>query len=261
MNKQSTYTSRKPDARGVIHYSEQEHDTWRQLITRQLRLIENRACNEFMEGLERLNLPQDHIPQLQEVSVKLQSITGWQVAPVPALIEIGQFFKLLANKHFPVATFIRRPEDFDYLQEPDIFHEIFGHCPLLTNSAFANFTEAFGRLGLTANKLQQDFLARLYWFTVEFGLINTAQGLRIYGGGILSSPQEVIDSLESPEPDRLAFDLSQVLRTPYRIDIIQPVYYLLNAMTDLEDLRQVDLLKAINHAAARGLLPAKFAAA
>jgi len=261
MSKQSNYVSRQADARGHIHYPEKEHEVWYTLITRQMASIENRACDEFLDGLDTLNLDINRIPQLCEINQKLQKTTGWRVAPVPALIGFEQFFWLLANKQFPVATFIRRHEDLDYLQEPDIFHEIFGHCPLLTNPAFASFTEAYGRLGVSASKQERLYMARLYWFTVEFGLVNTPKGLRIYGGGILSSQQETVDSLESTVAERLPFDLLAAMRTPYRIDIIQPVYYVLNAISDLNTLRRIDLKNAIHTAASQGLLKPKFDAA
>ncbi|HAR75246.1 MAG TPA: phenylalanine 4-monooxygenase, partial [Psychrobacter sp.] len=145
---------------------------------------------------------------------------GWQTAAVPALISFGKFFKLLADKRFPVATFIRRFDDMDYIEEPDIFHEIVGHCPLLTHPAFAIFNETYGKLGLNATKQERLYLARLYWFTIEFGLMGaTKETRKIYGGGILSSPSETIYAL-SDEPDCRAFDLIDVLRTPYRIDQI-----------------------------------------
>ena len=150
-------------------------------------MLKGRACDEFIRGLALLNLPNDRVPQLHEINAVLASTTGWQVVQVPALINFDSFFKLLANKQFPVATFIRSNEDFDYLQEPDVFHEIFGHCPLLTDPAFAHFTHTYGKLGYAASPKERQYLARLYWFTVEFGLVKTADGLRIYGGGILSS--------------------------------------------------------------------------
>ena len=153
-------------------------------------MIEGRACQEYLDGIEQLGLPHERIPQLDEINRVLQATTGWRVARVPALIPFQTFFELLASQQFPVATFIRTPEELDYLQEPDIFHEIFGHCPLLTNPWFAEFTHTYGKLGLKASKEERVFLARLYWMTIEFGLVETDQGKRIYGGGILSSPKE-----------------------------------------------------------------------
>jgi phenylalanine-4-hydroxylase len=258
MTKATSYVSKQPDEKGIIAWSEQENHIWHDLITRQLACIEGKACDEFMVGLNTLNLPTDRIPQLAEVSNILQRTTGWQCEQVPALIGFGQFFKLLSEKKFPVATFIRRREEFDYLQEPDIFHEIFGHCPLLTNPAFAQFTQNYGELGLNASKEDRVFLARLYWFTVEFGLLNTPQGLRIYGGGILSSPGETDYAMYSPVPERKMLDVVDVLRTPYRIDIMQPIYFMLEQVKDLDKLRAMDLMALVEQAKALGLHEPKF---
>ncbi len=150
--KTTQYVARQPDDNGFIHYPETEHQVWNTLITRQLKVIEGRACQEYLDGIEQLGLPHDRIPQLDEINRVLQATTGWRVARVPALIPFQTFFELLASQQFPVATFIRTPEELDYLQEPDIFHEIFGHCPLLTNPWFAEFTHTYGKLGLKASK-------------------------------------------------------------------------------------------------------------
>ncbi|MFC6439420.1 phenylalanine 4-monooxygenase [Bowmanella sp. JS7-9] len=258
MSKQSKYVSRMPDENGIIHWSDVENDTWRQLVERQMTLLPGHACQEYMQGLETLNLPTDRIPQLDEINAVLKRTTGWQVAQVPALINFDKFFNLLANKQFPVATFIRTPEEFDYLQEPDIFHEIFGHCPLLTNPTFAHFTHVYGQLGAAASKQERVYLARLYWFTVEFGLMNTADGLRIYGGGILSSPGETHYALHSEEALREPMDVLKALRTPYRIDIMQPQYYILDQFNDLFDITQMDIMSLVSQAMQMGLLPARF---
>ncbi|CAM3489779.1 phenylalanine 4-monooxygenase [Parendozoicomonas haliclonae] len=256
--KESTYKAREPDENGVIDYPEAEHEMWSKLIHRQLDLMPEHACQEFLDGVEQLNLPHDRIPQLAELNSKLDKATGWQVERVPALIDFDRFFTLLSEKKFPVATFIRRPEDMDYLKEPDLFHEVFGHCPLLTNPDFAEFTHTYGKLGKKADHQQRVFLARLYWFTVEFGLINTPQGLRIYGGGILSSPKETKWSIESIAPKREAFDPVLALRTPYRIDILQPLYYVIDRVGDLNHLAQQDIMLMIAEARQTGLLPPLF---
>ncbi|WP_448568722.1 phenylalanine 4-monooxygenase [Thalassotalea ganghwensis] len=261
MGKATNYVSKVADENGVIQWSEEENQIWHELITRQLKNIKETACDEYIAGLEKLQLPTDRIPQLEEVSKVLRETTGWECAPVPALIGFGEFFRLLSEKKFPVATFIRTREEFDYLQEPDIFHEIFGHCPLLTNPSFADYTEAYGKMGLTATKEQRVFLARLYWFTVEFGLLDTPKGLKVYGGGIISSPSETEYALHSDKPEREAFDIMDVLRTPYRIDIMQPIYYLLTKVSDLDDIRKYeveDIMAMIEKAQALGLHPAKF---
>lgn len=173
-NKKQPYVSHQPDSHGHIQYGDHENAMWQALLERQASEIPNRACSDYIEGLKKLNLPATHIPQLSDIDEVLQASTGWQTAAVPALISFGKFFKLLANKSFPVATFIRRFEDMDYIEEPDIFHEIVGHCPLLTHPAFATFNETYGKLGLEATKEERWFLARLYWFTIEFGLLGVA---------------------------------------------------------------------------------------
>jgi len=251
------YVAREPDAQGFIDYPEADHQVWNTLITRQMKVVEGRACQEYLDGIEQLALPHERIPQLSEINTVLAATTGWQVARVPALISFQKFFELLANRQFPVATFIRTAQELDYLQEPDIFHEIFGHCPLLTNPWFAEFTHTYGKLGLSASKEQRVYLARLYWMTIEFGLVDTAQGRRIYGGGILSSPREAVYSLSS-EPEHQAFDPVEAMRTPYRIDILQPLYFVLPDLKQLLDLAQQDIMGMVEQATQLGLHPAKF---
>lgn len=255
--KASQYVARQPDANGFIDYDEVEHRTWATLIERQLKVIESRACQEYLDGIEKLALPRGRIPQLPDINRVLQASTGWQVAPVPALIPFQRFFELLANKQFPVATFIRTEQDLDYLQEPDIFHEIFGHCPLLTNLWFAEFTHTYGRLGLAASPQERVFLARLYWMTIEFGLVDTPAGRRIYGGGILSSPKEAVYCL-SGEPEHQVFDPLEAMRTPYRIDILQPLYFVLPDLQRLFALAQQDIMGLVHEAMALGLHKPKF---
>ena len=242
--KGTAYQAREPDADGIIHWSEVENRTWQTLMERQLTLIEGRVCQQYLDGLERLGLPSDRIPQLGDVDRVLQQATGWQTAQVPALIPFDTFFQLLANRRFPVATFIRTPEELDYLKEPDIFHEIFGHCPMLTNEAFAEFTATYGRIGLAAEPKDRVYLARLYWMTVEFGLVDTPDGRRIYGGGIISSPKETLHAL-SDTPLHAPFDALDALRTPYRIDILQPLYYVLDSLDRLQELSRRDLMALV----------------
>ena len=249
----SPYTSREPDATGQVPYGEDEHRIWAELHARQSQAIRGRACGEFLRGLDLLDLPQTRVPQLDEVSLALRRETGWEVARVPALIPAEQFFGLLAQRRFPAATFVRRREELDYLQEPDLFHELFGHAPLLTHRGFADFTQAYGRLGLAADAEERELLARLYWFTVEFGLIRKpGQELRIYGGGILSSIGETAYAV-SGTPLLRPFDLVEVLRTPYRIDIMQPVYYVIEDLQQLQDLTRADLRPALRDARRLGL--------
>jgi phenylalanine-4-hydroxylase len=261
MAKSSVYQSKTSDSKGVINWSEEENQIWAELYARQLPLLKTRACNQYMEGLSLLALPDDRIPQLPDIDKVLLAQTGWKTAEVPALINFGEFFRLLANKQFPVATFIRSKDEFDYLQEPDIFHEVFGHCPLLTNPAFAHFTHTYGKLGLAASKEDRIYLARLYWFTVEFGLVRSKanpETLEIYGGGILSSPGETLYALESGEAIRKPLTATDALRTPYRIDIMQPLYYILPDFDYLFELADMDIMSLVNKAKGLGLYPALF---
>jgi len=248
MGKSTKYEAKVPDENGYIHYTDDEHSVWRDLIHRQMEIVQGRACDEFLEGLELLNLPMDRIPQPEEVSSVLREHTGWEVAPVPALINFDKFFRLLSERKFPAASFIRTREEMDYLQEPDIFHEIFGHATMLTNEGFARFTEEYGKAGVNASKEDRVMLARLYWFTVEFGLVQQKDGLRICGGGINSSPGETVYALESDVPERRPFDPIDALRTPYRIDIYQTVYYVLDGLDQIFDLVNVDLFEMIRKA-------------
>lgn len=256
--KGTQYVSREPDARGIIDWSDEENKVWHDLVERQLKLMPGKACDEYMEGLRLLDLPQERIPQLGEINDVLAKTTGWKVTQVPALIPFDEFFRLLANKEFPVATFIRTREEFDYLQEPDIFHEIFGHCPLLTNPAFAEFTHMYGKLGYAASPKERVYLARLYWFTVEFGLLKTDKGLRIYGGGVLSSPGETDYAVNSDKPERHPLTVLDALRTPYRIDIMQPVYYTIESVDELFKIADMDIMKMVHQAMELGLYEPKF---
>ncbi|EKD70233.1 MAG: hypothetical protein ACD_46C00592G0003 [uncultured bacterium] len=251
--KESTYVSHPVDADGNANYSADENQIWETLITRQTPILQGRACDEYLHGLKLLNFPINRIPQCPEVSAVLRNITGWALEPVPALIPFDQFFNLLANRKFPAATFIRRREELDYLQEPDIFHEVFGHCPLLTNQAYADFTEIYGKLGQNASHQDRVMLAKLYWFTIEFGLIKTGAGLRAYGGGILSSMSETPYCIESDKAIRKPFDPLEVLRTPYRIDIMQPIYYVIDSFDVLFKLTEMDLIGLIREARELGM--------
>lgn len=235
----TAYVAKTPNADGLIPYTSAENAVWHDLITRQLPIVEMRGCKEYLKGLEILDFSHEHIPQLNEVSNRLKKTTGWEVTQVPAIITPDHFFQLLSKRQFPAATFIRHRDELDYLQEPDIFHEFFGHCPMLTDQNYADFMQQYGELSITATKEEQTMLARIYWFTVEFGLVNTKDGTRVYGGGILSSMSETPYSLESPVPKRLPFDLKTVLRTPYRIDIKQPIYFVIPNFKTLYDLLEL----------------------
>lgn len=253
MGKTSRYQAKKPNADGRIDYTDAENAVWQTLITRQRPLLEQRACKTYLDALARLNLPNDQVPQCSDISAVLLDHTGWQVEPVPCLINFDRFFALLANKQFPAASFIRAPEELDYLQEPDIFHEIFGHTPLLTDPRFAAFTHAYGKAGLQAAPEDRAMLAKLYWFTVEFGLLQRDEGLRIYGAGIVSSASETPYALESDIPQRKPFDPIEALRTPYRIDILQTVYFIIQSFDELYELAQRDLMALIQEARKLGM--------
>ncbi|BCN26325.1 phenylalanine 4-monooxygenase [Vibrio alfacsensis] len=252
------YHSKPVSEDGIVNWSTEENAIWHDLVARQMSVIQGRACDAYLHGLKLLDLPRDRVPQLPEINRVLMETTGWQVEPVPALIDFDRFFNLLGNKRFPVATFLRSRDEFDYLQEPDFFHEIFGHCAMLTNPDFAAYTEHYGQLGQAATPKQRAYLARLYWFTVEFGLVREGKQTKIYGGGILSSPGETLYSLESDVPIRDDFDLQTVLRTPYRIDIMQPKYFVIDDLSQLFQISQLNLLKQADLAIEAGLLPPLF---
>lgn len=249
---QSHYVAKTVDADGLAHYTDEENAIWQTLMQRQQPILQNRACDEFIHGLQLLQLPENKIPQCKDVSAVLRDLTGWSLEPVAALISFDKFFNLLANRKFPAATFIRTKEELDYLKEPDIFHEIFGHCPLLTNPAYAEFVYTYGKLGVTATPQERVLLARLFWFTIEFGLMKTPAGLRAYGGGILSSMKETVYCVESDEAVRKPFDVMDALRTAYNIDVIQPTYFVLDRFDQLFDLTKLDILALVRKAQHEG---------
>ncbi len=239
-------------------YGPEEHRIWDDLYARQIELMPGRACKEFMHGLDRLNLHRGGVPDFNEISEELRSLTGWTVVPVPMLIPDHVFYYHLANRRFPAGNFIRTREQFDYIQEPDVFHEVFGHTPPLTDHRFAAFVEAYGKAGLAADPKDHAMLARLFWFTVEFGLVDTPDGVRAYGSGIMSSPGELVYAVESDLPERIPFDPVEALRTPYRIDILQPVYFVIDGFDHLFHLAQEDLLGYIAEARQLGMHEPKF---
>ncbi len=239
---QSNYISHQLDAEGNVPYTKAEHAIWSLLYNRQINTVQTHACDEYLTGMSQLGLSSGRIPQPKDVSVRLKQLTGWSVEPVAALISFREFYELLAKKSFPAASFIRRMEDLEYLKEPDIFHEIFGHCPMLTCPAYALFSQMLGVIGASLNDEDQIILGRLYWFTIEFGLIHTSRGLRVYGAGILSSKKETIYALEDNIPKRVDFDLITVLRTPYEIDRLQPIYYCIDSFDQLYNMTSGNLL-------------------
>jgi phenylalanine-4-hydroxylase len=222
-------------------YDATDHGTWRALFERQARLLRGRACDEFLAGLEGLGVVADRLPRFERLSEVLDRATGWRIVAVPGLVPDAIFFEHLANRRFPVTWWIRRPEQMDYLQEPDAFHDIYGHVPLLMNPIFADYMQLYGEGALKALRLGAlGFLGRLYWFTVEFGLIRTKEGLRIYGSGILSSKGESIYCLDSPGPNRVGFDLLRIMRTQYRIDSFQKTYFVIDSFAQLFEATRPD---------------------
>jgi len=230
------YTRAQADytcAQNWAAYTAADHDTYRRLYARQSAQLEGLACREFIDAVQQLGEP-EHIPRFDDISERLLKATGWQVVGVPGLIPEEAFFALLAARKFPVTDWIRKPAEFDYVVEPDVFHDLFGHVPLLFNPVFADHMQAYGVGGLKASRLHAcEMLARLYWYTVEFGLIATPQGLRAYGAGILSSAGELRYSVTSPEPKRIAFDLKRMLRSEYKIDNYQANYFVIDSFEQL----------------------------
>jgi phenylalanine-4-hydroxylase len=217
-------------------YTAEEHAVWDTLYARQAALLPGRACDAFLRGLEALNLHRGGIPDFRQINADLERLTGWTVVAVPGLVPDDVFFEHLANRRFVSGQFIRKPDQLDYLQEPDIFHDVFGHVPMLTDPVFADYMQAYGEGGRRAmGRGQLHNLARLYWYTVEFGLLETAEGLRIYGAGIVSSRTESIFALDDPSPNRLGFDLERTMRTPYRIDDFQQAYFVIPSLQALLD--------------------------
>jgi phenylalanine-4-hydroxylase len=222
-------------------YNEEEHAIWRLLFERQQRLLVGRACAQFLDGLGELGVAADGIPDFRRLNEVLDAATGWRIVAVPGLVPDDVFFAFLARRRFPSTCFIRRRNQLDYLQEPDVFHDICGHVPLLINPVFADYMQAYGEGGLKALRLGHlQRLARLYWYTVEFGLIDTPEGPRIYGSGILSSAGESVYCLENPRPRRIGFDLRRVMRTRYRIDDFQKVYFVIDDFQQLFDATRPD---------------------
>ena len=217
-------------------YSETDHAVWAQLFERQKAVLPGRASDEFLAALAAMEMTPDRIPKFDDLNPILRAATGWELIGVEGLLPELTFFEHLANRRFPVTWWIRKPDQMDYLSEPDLFHDLFGHVPLLMNPVFADYMEAYGRGGVKAHGIGEDALVnltRLYWYTVEFGLIRQKDGLRIYGSGIVSSKGESIHCLESDAPNRLGFDLQRVMRTRYRIDTYQKTYFVIDSFEQL----------------------------
>ena len=215
-------------------YTPQEHAVWDELFARQSAMLPGRAAPEYLAGLDILHLSRPGIPNFEELNEKLGRATGWSVVAVPGLVPDDVFFEHLANRRFVAGRFIRRRDQLDYLQEPDIFHDVFGHVPMLAHPVFADYMQAYGEGGLRAQQYGAiDKLARLYWYTVEFGLIRSGEELNIYGAGIVSSHGESLFALDDPSPNRIAFDMERVMRTKYRIDDYQQAYFVIESFEQL----------------------------
>ena len=225
---------------GWDNYTAQEHAVWKLLFERQTHLLPALACDAFVQGMKMLPMTARCIPDFVQLSDVLRQRTGWQIVAVPGLVPDEVFFEHLANRRFPAGNFIRSAQELDYLEEPDVFHDVFGHVPMLMHPVMADFIQAYGAAGLRAQQLGKlAELARVYWYTVEFGLVQQKQGLRIYGAGIASSYSESVFSIQSESPNRLRFELERVMRTRYRIDDFQECYFVLNDLQALLALASI----------------------
>lgn len=240
-------------------YSDTDHQVWAQLFERQHEVLAGRACDEFLAAQQAMGMCAQQIPRFSEINAVLGKTTGWQLIGVEGLLPELVFFEHLANRRFPVTWWIRRPEQLDYIAEPDLFHDLFGHVPLLMNPVFADYMAAYGRGGVKAHGLGAEALlnlTRLYWYTVEFGLIRSSGGLRIYGAGIVSSKGESIHCLESSAPNRIAFDLRRIMRTRYRIDSYQKTYFVIDDFAQLFDATRPDFRPIYEQVNALSAIPA-----
>jgi phenylalanine-4-hydroxylase len=237
-------------------YTDAQQDRWRRLYRRQIELVPGRACGEYEASLRSLDYAAG-IPRFEVVNRQLGAATRWRLVAVPGLVPDLVFFEHLANRRFPVTWWIREEREFDYIVEPDVFHDFFGHVPMLFDPVFADYMEAYGRGGLKAEGLGSlQWLARLYWYTVEFGLVRTPGGLRVYGAGILSSPSEIDHAVHSPSPRRLAFDLKRVMRSLYRIDAFQETYFVIESFDRLFEATRPDFVPLYRELATLPELPA-----
>ncbi len=237
-------------------YTDADHDTYRRLVERQSALLPGLACDAFIDALPSLGV-KDRIPRFEEINERLKPASGWEIVAVPGLIPERAFFDLLANRRFPVTDWIRSPDEFDYIVEPDVFHDLFGHVPLLFNPVFADYVQRYGAGGLKAHDLGAgELLSRLYWYTIEFGLIRQPDGLRAYGAGILSSSGELRHSVTSPAPQRIALDLLRCMRTRYKIDDYQATYFVIDSFEQLFELTAPDFAPLYDAVRSLGELPA-----
>ena len=240
-------------------YRDEDHATWATLYERQRDVLKGRACDEFIAAQDAMGMTPDRIPKFAELNEVLSKATGWTLIGVEGLLPELDFFDHLANRRFPVTWWIRRPDQIDYIEEPDLFHDLFGHVPLLMIPVFADYMEAYGRGGVKAHAIGADALqnlTRLYWYTVEFGLIRQKDGLRIYGSGIVSSKGESIHCLESDAPNRIGFDLERIMRTRYRIDTYQKTYFVIDSFEQLMDATRPDFTPIYEKLATLDSIPA-----
>lgn len=215
-------------------YTAQDHGTWKTLYNRQIENLKGHVCEEYLRGLKTLHLVADEVPDYEKLNRHLRAATGWEILPVPGLIASKPFFTMLANKQFPAGTFIRTPEQLDYLEEPDIFHDVFGHVPLLSHPDYANYMQEYGKAGLKAlDHKGIKFLARLNWYTIEFGLIKNNGDIKAYGAGIMSSSGETKYMVSDPSANWIQFDIDRVLRTGYYIDDFQSTYFVIDSFESL----------------------------
>ncbi len=257
MPKNTSYTSPEPDDAGFFPYTDADDAVWRALFTRQMAFLPGKVAPEYLRGVAQLGLTAAKTPQVKDIDARLHALTGAGAHGVPAIIPPSQFYDLLSLRKFPVATFLRRREHMDYIEEPDLFHEVFGHCPMLTNAAYADFIEGFGKRAQALGKGYSWHMFRLFWFTVEFGMVRTDEGLRAYGAGIVSSPAEAAHAT-SGNALMQDFDLLTIFRTPYRIDIVQPTYFVIDSFGQLAAALTADVGALIDQAKAMGDLPALF---
>ena len=240
-------------------YGAADHQVWATLFKRQREVLAGRASDEFLRSQEAMGMTPDAIPKFDDLNAVLRKATGWELVGVEGLLPELTFFDHLANRRFPVTWWIRKPEQLDYLAEPDLFHDLFGHVPLLMNPVFADYMQAYGRGGVKAHGIGEHALVnltRLYWYTVEFGLIRQADGLRIYGSGIVSSKGESIHCLESDAPNRIGFDLERIMRTRYRIDTFQKTYFVIDSYEQLMDATGPDFTPIYARLAGQESIPA-----
>ena len=240
-------------------YTAVDHEVWATLFERQQKILVGRASDEFLRQQRAMGMSPDRIPKFDELNPLLRQATGWELVGVEGLLPELTFFEHLANRRFPVTWWIRKPEQLDYLAEPDLFHDLFGHVPLLMNPVFADYMQAYGRGGVKAHAIGPEALVnltRLYWYTVEFGLIRQADGLRIYGSGIVSSKSESIHCLESAAPNRIGFDLERIMRTRYRIDTFQKTYFVIDDFRQLFDATRPDFTPYYAQLATQPSIPA-----